>query len=147
MTEQNVTALRTEERALLVSKARRGQLLENVGQSKGALAIWLETLKEVQYIVAEARLRLQTDHSGAENGDANSQVSAPRQRLRSALELEHMLLFFTANAYYQIKSDEEETRPGSEEFRELERKEELHYEQARTVSNVSSYSDLERPAS
>ncbi|KAI4290571.1 MAG: hypothetical protein L6R35_000134 [Caloplaca aegaea] len=133
MTEQNLTALRTEEKALLISKARRGQMLEHVKQSKGALAIWLETLKEAQSIVLEARLRLQGESTEGDHGDVNSQISAPRQRLRSALELEHMVLFFTANAYYQIKSDLEETQPGSAEFRALEGLEEEHYEKAKLI--------------
>lgn len=133
MTEQNLTALRTEERALLVSKARRGQILEHVNQSKEALAIWLETLKESQAIVTEARLRVQADDTEGDSGETKSQISAPRQRLRSALELEHMLLFFTANAYYQIKSNEQETQLGSAKFQELERHEEEHYDKAKTI--------------
>lgn len=134
MTEQNLTALRTEERALLVSKAKRGQMLEHVKQSKEALSIWLETLKESQSIVSEARLRLQADKMVEDSVEANAQIGAPGQRLlRSALELEHMLLFFTANAYYQIKSDGKETQPGSPEFEDLERREEEHYEKAKMI--------------
>ncbi|KAI4120059.1 MAG: hypothetical protein LQ345_000015 [Seirophora villosa] len=133
MTEQNLTALRTEEKALLVSKARRGQMLEHVEQSRGALAIWSEALKEAQAIVSEARLRLQGENTEGDIGEVNPQINAPRQRLRSALELEHMLLFFTANAYYQIKSGQVEAPPGSAEYRALERHEEEHYEKAKTI--------------
>ncbi|KAL8723657.1 MAG: hypothetical protein Q9225_000100 [Loekoesia sp. 1 TL-2023] len=146
MTEQNLAALRAEERALLVSKARRGQILEHAKRSKEALAIWTVALREAQSIVSEARLRLQAESStnslaaqgAAQSSDrdgveANTQTGAPRQRLRSALELEHMLLFFSANAHYQIKSDEKETKPESAEFRELERLEEEYYEKAKLI--------------
>lgn len=131
MTEQNLTALRSEERALLVSKTRRGQIVEHAKQSKDALKIWSEALKESQSIVSEARLRLQADRIEGKSGDADAPINAPRQRLRSALELEHMLLFFTANAYYQLKSNE--SKPESEEFQKLERQEEEHYEKAKTI--------------
>ncbi|KAL8943245.1 MAG: hypothetical protein Q9211_001063 [Gyalolechia sp. 1 TL-2023] len=146
MTEQNLATLRAEERNLLVSKARRGQILEHAKQSKEALAIWADALGESQSIVSEARSRLSAESlatnsvaadtagtSAREPVVANAQIGAPRQRLRSALELEHMLLFFTANAYYQIKSDERETKPGSAEFRELEKLEKEYYERAKLI--------------
>lgn len=146
MTEQNLTALRAEERTLLVSKARRGQILEHAKRSKEALAIWAEALEESQSMVSEARSRLEAEGVGvdssvgntAENSlttpaVSNTQIGAPRQRLRSALELEHMLLFFTANAYYQIKTDESQIHPESARFRELESIEEEHYEKAKLV--------------
>ncbi|KAL8943636.1 MAG: hypothetical protein Q9216_000924 [Gyalolechia sp. 2 TL-2023] len=146
MTEQNWTALRAEERNLLVTKARRGQILEHAKQSKEALAIWADALGESQIIVSEVRSRLQAECTAvnpivADTARTNArdaviattQIGAPRQRLRSALELEHMLSFFMANAYYQIKSDEQETKPESAEFRELERLEEQYYEKAKLI--------------
>ncbi|KAL8843615.1 MAG: hypothetical protein Q9170_000119 [Blastenia crenularia] len=147
MTEQNLVALRAEERALLMSKARRGQIFEHAKRSKEALAMWTDTLEECQSLVLEARSRLKQvennsislvedgkDESSSENGvESTPLTGAPRQRLRSALELEHMLLFFTANAYYQIKSDEKETKPESAEFQELETLEEEYYEKAKVV--------------
>ncbi|KAL8731356.1 MAG: hypothetical protein Q9166_003448 [cf. Caloplaca sp. 2 TL-2023] len=146
MTEQNSLALRTEERALLISQARRGQLLEHVNRSKEALGIWLETLKESQSIVSEARIILKAEsrtaskatggplkESAGQGTEAGNQSGASRQRLRSALELEHMLLFFVGNGYFQIKSDENETKPGSSEFHHLEKKEEAFYEKAKLI--------------
>lgn len=44
-----------------------------------------------------------------------------------------MCTFFVANAYYQIKTDEIRTVPGSAEFRELQRKEESTYERAKIL--------------
>ena len=44
-----------------------------------------------------------------------------------------MCTFFVANAYYQIKSDEKKTKPGSDDFNELQRREESGYERAKTL--------------
>ena len=53
--------------------------------------------------------------------------------LHVAIEIEHMCTFFVANAYYQIKTDETRTVPGSAEFSELQRKEESAYERAKIL--------------
>ncbi|KAL8857031.1 MAG: hypothetical protein Q9178_006436 [Gyalolechia marmorata] len=146
MTEQNRIALRTEERAILVSQARRGQMFERAKRSREALNIWLESLKDSQTIVSEARVLLKpeptagclgkdcmTTETAGRGIETNNPSGAPRQRLRSALELEHMLLFFAASGYFQIKNDENLTQPGSPEFEELERNEEEYYEKAKLV--------------
>ena len=44
-----------------------------------------------------------------------------------------MCTFFVANAYYQIKSDEKKTKPESDDFNELQRREESGYERAKTL--------------
>ena len=44
-----------------------------------------------------------------------------------------MCTFFVANAYFQIKTDEQRTRPESTEFHELQRNEELGYERAKIL--------------
>ncbi|KAL8673717.1 MAG: hypothetical protein Q9168_001878 [Polycauliona sp. 1 TL-2023] len=146
MTEQNLNALRMEERAVLVSQARKGQLLEHAKRSREALNIWLETLKESQSLTLEARSRLEADECAGSlsEGEKAKKVArhgietensngALRIRLRLSLELEHMLLFFAANGYYQIKSDEKETGPGSSAFDELGRCEDEYYEKAKLV--------------
>ncbi|KAL8767461.1 MAG: hypothetical protein Q9209_006047 [Squamulea sp. 1 TL-2023] len=146
MTEQNLNALRTEERAILVSQARKGQLLEQAKRSREALKLWLETLKDSQSTVLEARVRLKAQSNSNSPGkdgmatvtvgrgiEVHNASGASRQRLRSALELEHVLLFFVANGYYQVKNDENETKPESPEFDELGRCEEEHYEKAKLV--------------
>lgn len=51
----------------------------------------------------------------------------------AAIEIEHMCTFFVANGYFQIKTDETRTKPESDEFFELQRKEELAYEEARNL--------------
>ncbi len=44
-----------------------------------------------------------------------------------------MCTFFVANGYFQIKTDETRTKPESDEFFELQRQEELAYEEARKL--------------
>ena len=147
MIEQNDTAARTEERSYLLSKIRRGQILEQAKYSSEALQIWSETLQEVCVIVQDCRdrLRLEIDRLGLTeepigmkdshdiNMSAASHIGPHRQRLRAALEIEHMCTFFVANAYYQIRTDENLTRSGSANFRELEDKEDSTYESAKVL--------------
>ena len=56
-----------------------------------------------------------------------------RLRLRAALEVAHCAQFFVANAYYQIRSDERRTKPGSDQYSQLVKREEDCYEQARLL--------------
>lgn len=145
MIEQNNTAARSEERMLLLSQARRGQILEHAEHSEEALQIWLHTLEDAKSIVYDCREQLQAEIdrlglSGAAIGEAEEVEAAivirtgpHRQRLRAAIEIEHMCTFFVANAYYQIKTDEERTKAESDEFYELQRKEESMYERAKIL--------------
>ena len=147
MREQNDTACRVDERALLLSRARRGQLLEHAERSEEALQIWEQTLKEAKVIVAECRIYLRSDlessnasirsmeeiqESEDEAGRA-SRSGVLRNRLRAALEVEHMCTFFVANAYYQIKTNQETTEAGSEAFKALQKLEEGAYEKAQLI--------------
>lgn len=130
---------------LLLSQARRGQILENAEQSEEALQIWLHTLEEAKSIVYDCREQLQAEIdrlglSGEAIGEAEEVEAAivirtgtHRQRLRAAIEIEHMCTFFVANAYYQIKTDEARTKAESDEFCELQRKEESMYERAKIL--------------
>ncbi|KAL9614149.1 MAG: hypothetical protein Q9167_001359 [Letrouitia subvulpina] len=140
MIEQNFTACRTEERALLVSLARKGQVLEQAKRAQDALGVWSTTLEESKLLVSDARARLGVELGGDSptNKDLSedtviTHIGVPRQRLRAALELEHILNFFVANAYFQIKSNEQETEPQSVKFHELEKLEEDHYEKAKLI--------------
>ena len=56
-----------------------------------------------------------------------------RNRLRAALEIEHMAIFFQANAYFQIKSNEQMTQPDTVEFEELEKLETEGYDKAKRL--------------
>lgn len=117
MIEHNDTAARSEERDLLLSRVRRGQILEHAHCTQEALDVWYECLEEVRKIVHECRQQLESELNKAALNDSevltdNEQAAVlmragpQRQRLRSALELEHMCTFFVANAHYQLKMKE-----------------------------------------
>ena len=136
MIEHNDTANRTEERCLLLSRTRRGQVLEHMNRSQDALSIWQSTLSDSKEIVDELNRTISENRPGTPNEDskldraANTRTGLYRQRLRSALEVQHMCIFFIANAYYQIKCSKE---PGSEAHQELEKAEERTYEEAKIL--------------
>lgn len=148
MIEQSEMSIRADQRALLSAKLRRGQLLENSPRVKTALDIWKGVLGTIDNIVQEAREKLQFEievakSSGKERvtaeDDANDEefntgrVGEARRRYRSALEIQHKAVFFCANAYYQIKSNEDMTAPDSDEFRRLEELEVEGYDTAKRI--------------
>lgn len=162
MTVANEVAIRTEERSLLLSQLRRGQLLENAKRRHEALALWQEALDQATQLVEDSREQLRRlnakgatgDNNGAtpgiidldgedededkedekeEEADNNSHLGQCRLKLRAALEVQHIAVFFTANAYYQIKSDPNLTPPDSDEFKALEKREEDAYEAAKVI--------------
>jgi E3 ubiquitin-protein ligase SHPRH len=145
MIEANEAAIRSEERILLLSQLRRGQLLENAKRRQEALDLWQKALDHSTELVEESRKHLRyiqesEDHKNADNlsedaeeADKNSRLGQCRLRLRGALEVQHIAVFFTANAYYQIKSDPNLTQPDSDEFKALEKREEDGYEAAKVI--------------
>ena len=141
MIDQNDMAGRTEERTLLLSKLRRGQLLEHADRSEDALAIWRGVLEDVKIIVNSSRQDLRAAELPLKNVSTNDQLEAEggsgrqllRHRLRSALEVEHTATFFVANAYFQIKSDSKITPEDSDRFKELEKLETETYEKAKVL--------------
>lgn len=54
-------------------------------------------------------------------------------RLRTAVEIQHMAVFFRTNAYFQIKSNKEMTNPDSDEFHALGKLETDGYEDAKRL--------------
>jgi E3 ubiquitin-protein ligase SHPRH len=150
MIDQNDTLVRAEQRLMLLSQIRRGQMLENAKQSHEAMEIWLDAYRQSSAIVDECREQLQTEielHQKQEGSSMNdsehgeddntsevdTRLMAYRQRLRSALEVKHICIFFLGNAYFQMKSNEATVPPGSDEFQEWERKEEAAYEEAKSI--------------
>ena len=153
MIDQNDTLIRAEERVLLQSQLRRGQLLENATRRWEALELWLISLERASQIVRECRSQLDAERSNTdiiaessnqdrmsvdatsdtEEADKNSRLGTYRQRLRAALEIQHICYFFIGNVYYQIKTDPKLTVLGSEEFKSFERREEEAYEAAKLV--------------
>lgn len=65
--------------------------------------------------------------------ESSSRSGVLRNRLRESLKIEHMAVFFRANAYYQIKINQDLTEPGSPEFNELERLETEGYDEAKKL--------------
>jgi E3 ubiquitin-protein ligase SHPRH len=61
MMEQADSAIRSDQRALLTSKLKRGQLYENSPQVQKALDIWTEAVAETREIVQECRQQLQVE--------------------------------------------------------------------------------------
>ncbi|KAJ5536839.1 hypothetical protein N7513_010025 [Penicillium frequentans] len=153
MIENTDTSIRAEERALLLSQLRRGQFLENAKRRQEALSIWQAALEHSTKLVEESRSQLslqkellkdaikagskdpseEISDDENEEADKNSRIGQCRLRLRAALEVQHIAVFFTANAYFQIKSDTSLTQPESEEFKVLEKKEEEGYEAAKII--------------
>jgi E3 ubiquitin-protein ligase SHPRH len=151
MIDQNDLEVRAEQRSLLLSRIRRGQLLENAKDTKSAMALWESELEEADQIVDECRAEYDialadwrkgkeiqedsdTDEEDAVNEKSDSiRLTTCRQKLRAALEIKHICVFFLANGYFQLKTNEDEIKPGSEEFSHLEKQEEEAYEAAKSI--------------
>jgi len=153
MIEQNEGVIRSEQRNLLMSQIRRGQMQENAKDTKAAMAIWKAAYEESCAIVDECRRQLEAEMAlqqaahgatsseggGSEDKDddeeeePDSQLHTFRQRLRSALEVKHICIFFIANAYFQLKSDESTVKPESDEFAAWEKLETGAYEEAKSI--------------
>ncbi|KAL2025050.1 hypothetical protein VTK56DRAFT_52 [Thermocarpiscus australiensis] len=152
MLEQIDGAMRTDQRGLLSARLTRGQIFACQKKVGDALAVWQEVLAKSTEIVSECRAQLareiqearkanesETD-SAADDDEAEDREDATsprlgeaRRRLRSALEIQHTAVFFCANAYFSIKSNEEMTVPDSEEFKRLEKLEVDGYDQAKAI--------------
>ncbi|KAF4310369.1 SNF2-related protein [Botryosphaeria dothidea] len=125
-----------------------------------ALQIYKNALKQAEMLVDDARrdlaeeeARLKAEVSGeaskpesdmkaeseSDNGGEDAEgrrtgrVATFRKALRSALEVQHICTFYVASAYYQIKANEELTKPESKEFQELEQHETGFYEKAKAI--------------
>ena len=153
MIDQNDAAVRVEQRSLLMHQIRRGQMMENAKNTIGAMEIWKQAYGESCKIVEESRAQLAAETStnresvtnnfpeASTNHDEHDDVDADadailmnyRQRLRSALEVKHICIFFIGNAYFQLKSDEGSVAPESNEFNELQNNEENAYEEAKRI--------------
>ncbi|KAK3944163.1 putative ATP-dependent helicase IRC20 [Diplogelasinospora grovesii] len=150
MLEQSDGAMRVDQRSLLSTMILRGQILAGMHRVKEALNTWEEVLAKSTELVNECRDQLdgemeearkeegtrapQDDDESDDSEDGVSpRVGEARRKLRSALEIQHRAVFFCANAYFSIKSDEKETEPDSEEFKRLEKLEVEGYERAKAI--------------
>jgi E3 ubiquitin-protein ligase SHPRH len=162
MLEQTELSVRGDQRTLHLTRLKRGQTLENSPRVKEALEIWKSVLEDANAAVSVCREQLQheidspkgnkalgggpllndDEVSSGDNSDTDDledgaesalRIGALRNRLNAALEIQHIAVFFCANAYFQIKSNEEMTKPDSEEFMELEKLEAEGYQQAKMI--------------
>lgn len=162
MLEQTELSIRGDQRTLHLTRLKRGQTLENSPRVKEALEIWKSVLADANAAVLSCREQLQheidfpkinkqlgggpllddDEVSSGDNSDSDDQgpgaestmrIGALRNRLNAALEIQHVAVFFCANAYFQIKSNEEMTKPDTEEFKELETLEAEGYQQAKMI--------------
>ncbi|OBT70212.1 hypothetical protein VE03_00160 [Pseudogymnoascus sp. 23342-1-I1] len=162
MLEQTELSIRGDKRTLYLTQLKRGQTLENSPRVKEALEIWKSVLADVNAAVLVCREQLQHeidfpevnkelgggplldddelssgDNSDSDDEEPNAEsamrIGALRNRLNAALEIQHVAVFFCANAYFQIKSNEEMTKPDTEEFNELEKLEAEGYQQAKLI--------------
>ncbi|KAF7960931.1 hypothetical protein EAE96_000603 [Botrytis aclada] len=95
-------------------------------------------IAETQKIIAPSKLQSIEGNGekyleGQDGSDPSSRVVMSRSRLRAALELHHMGLFFLSNAYFQIKSNEEMTVVNSAEYKNLDMLERQGYEEAKEL--------------
>ena len=152
MLEQTDGAKRTDQRSMLSTKLSRGQILACQKRERDALAIWQDVLTTITDIVADCRAQLEKElvearkegmrESGPSAADDETedredavppQVGEARRRLRSALEVQHRAVFFCANGYFSVKSNEQITAPDSDEFKRLEGLEVEAYERAKDI--------------
>ncbi|RKF56708.1 putative ATP-dependent helicase [Erysiphe neolycopersici] len=158
MIDQNQASIKTDQRKMCLLKLKRGQYFENIHRITESLSVWTETAKEASIIVQECRedlkqelIRIKNETRSTvpscnqvlENNlnideeqrdlDSTSRLSTLRNRLRGALEVEHVAEFFIAGAYFQIKSNKQTTRPDSPEFQKLEMLEKRGYETAKEL--------------
>lgn len=146
MLEQSKGAQRTDQRALLQCGISKGLILAGLQRTDEALVVWEEIREKSTAIVDECRQDLEREtemaaksgpspdvHGDEPNYDVSVPVKEARRRLRSALEIRHKAVFFCANAYFSIKSNDEVTAPESDEFRRLEKLEVEGYDLAKAI--------------
>ncbi|KAI9714483.1 MAG: hypothetical protein M1820_000444 [Bogoriella megaspora] len=161
MIDQNESAVNSEEQYFILAKIHRGHVLGNnkseIRRSVDALSIYQEALSQASRMVEECRRQLMDEkerlaessdkplldvtsatedaETGAEDKDTEQRgrLNQYRKSLRSALSVLHICTFFTATAFYQIKSNEDLTEPGSKEFHTLEKQETDLYDQAKKI--------------
>ena len=147
MLEQSDGAIRSDQRALLLSRLKRGQILAGMDRVQDALSVWEDVRARSVEMVAECRKKLEAElakaHAGpsgpqedSESGDdedISSSVLDARRRLRFALEAQHMAVFLCANGYYSIKTNEKLTTPDSDGFKRLDKLESEGYDLAKAI--------------
>ncbi|KAK4615695.1 hypothetical protein CLAFUW4_10010 [Fulvia fulva] len=149
MIEQNETTLRVKEKDVITAALKHAHIVGNNGQddhrSEQALNIYKGAFATTQKMLEDARQQLdnakasrakETDgdtETEDESSDSSQALSRYRVAFREALKLHHVCTFFTATAYYQIKTNEALTLEGSDQFKRLEAKEIELYDIAKAL--------------
>ncbi|KAL9095658.1 MAG: hypothetical protein Q9165_002090 [Trypethelium subeluteriae] len=161
MIEQNESSAKGEERSYILAKVMRAHIIGNnrmnERRSVEALSIYQEALVQATSMVEDSRQQLAEEKkkrtglpdqlvldstSASDDGEIDAEgkksemstrLTFYRQILRSALGVKHVCAFFSATAFYQIKSNEELTKLDSEEFHALEKQETELYDQAKKI--------------
>ncbi|RYO87109.1 hypothetical protein DL764_008905 [Monosporascus ibericus] len=133
MIEQSESAIRTDQRTYLTTKLKRGQLLENSPRVREALAIWAEARKEIEALVRECREQLRVEVESARQAGIEETMEEIDSHHSENSDDPDRAVFFIASAYFQIKSNEDMTEPGSEDFKRLEKLEIEGYELAKQI--------------
>ncbi|KAI9848738.1 MAG: hypothetical protein M1837_006825 [Sclerophora amabilis] len=89
--------------------------------------------REEDSMIGSASDGVSDNEDSADLQDKSGKIIIYRQRLRNELEVEHIATFFAANANFQIKTNEELTKPDSEDFQRLETAEREAYERAKLI--------------
>ncbi|KAF2185097.1 hypothetical protein K469DRAFT_665964 [Zopfia rhizophila CBS 207.26] len=160
MIDQNDTLLKSEAREYILAQLACGHIKANAKdderRSEHALEDYGKALEDSQSYVRGCRDELSLEkqkvgHAAAglkdsldpdndqdsdnedKGGEYLGRVPAIRKVLRSFLELEHACKFFIGTSYFQMKSNENLTKPESEDFRRLEKLEVDWYDKAKTI--------------
>ncbi|RYP77073.1 hypothetical protein DL771_001363 [Monosporascus sp. 5C6A] len=133
MIEQSESAIRTDQRTYLIAKLKRGQVLENSPRVREALAIWAEARKEIEALVKECREQLRIEVESARQAGIEDTLEEINSHHSETSDDPDRAVFFIASAYFQIKSNEDMTEPGSEDFQRLEKLEIEGYELAKQI--------------
>lgn len=147
MIEQSDAAIRSDQRSLLLSQLKRGQILAGMDRVKDALTIWENVRAQSNEMVAACRKQLEAelakapvapsgvdeDEDSDDKEDTSSGLKDARRRLRSALEAQHMAVFLCANGYYSVKTNDQLTVPDSDEFKRLDQLETEGYDLAKAI--------------
>jgi len=79
MMDQTDVSIRTDQRALLVSRLRRGQLFENSPRVQESLKIWGEVVNDARAMVEECRAQLREEQAKVSVDGKTSSINRSRQ--------------------------------------------------------------------
>ncbi|KAK5093607.1 hypothetical protein LTR70_004582 [Exophiala xenobiotica] len=127
MIEQTDSIVHTEQRNVLMARADQARIFEHARKSQVAQNMFTKAYDEATIFVAECRTVLAFEIAKSESlrkenmkqnedteteveeveEDADSALTTAKQRLRAALEVQHICIFFIGNTYYQLKQQAE----------------------------------------